>query len=251
MFKEDLIKSGLKEKEALIYGILIASHSLPVNEIIKKTKLKRGIVYKILYDLEEKGLVKEVTQKKKLHFSAEHPFILADIVESKLKEAQKNQLSLNSVLPLLISTFKSNENKPGVRIYEGVEGVKEVYLDTLKTDHTVLAMVDTNIIKGEIHDWLFNYYISERVKRKIRENIIVNADNKDYINKNEQELRETRGISSKDFKIGIELNIYGGKVAFIHFGEKEGELFAIVIENQFIYDTLKTMFTLAWNSVKP
>lgn len=251
MYIEDLINAGLKEKEALIYNLLLSSHEMPVNEIIKESKLKRGIVYKTLYDLEEKGLIKEITLKKKLHFRAEHPFKLSEIVDSKFKEAQKNQISLSSILPMLIATYKTAENKPGVKIYEGLEGVKEVYMDTLNTNQTIYAMLDTNVIVGEISGWLANYYAPERTKRKIWADVIINQgkSSEKYAKRNEAEYRETRGVSTDDFVVGIELNIYGGKVAFIHFGEKKEDLFAIVIENQLVYSTLKTMFKLAWNSV--
>lgn len=250
MYTEELIKAGLKEKEALIYDLLLKSDILPVNEIIKVSKLKRGIVYKTLHDLKEKGLIKELNLKKKLHYQAEHPFKLSEIIDQKLNEAQVNHNSLSSVLPLLISTYKSAKNNPGVKIYEGIEGVKSVYMDTLNTGKTIYAMLDTNIILGDISKWLATYYGPERAKRKIWADVIINQGKEatTYVKRNEDQFRETRAVSSEEFIIGIELNIYGGKVAFINFGEKPEELFAIVIENPLIYSTLKTMFLLAWKS---
>jgi sugar-specific transcriptional regulator TrmB len=250
MYIEELINAGLKEKEALIYNSLLSSGMLPVNEIIKKTNLKRGIVYKTLYDLIEKDLVSETIKNKKLHFKAEHPFKLSDFVEEKYKEAQKNQTTLATILPQLVSSFKASGNKPGIKIYEGIRGIKDVYMDTIYTNQKIYSILQTSEVNTEIYEWLNNVYAPIRVENKIWADVILTEEGestKEYLSYNPTAFRETRVIPQSQFPIGIEMNIYGDKVAFINFN-KNSDLFAIVVQNPFISNTQKALFDLAWET---
>lgn len=252
MYSKTLKESGLKDKEAVIYDILLESGTLPVLEIIKKSGLKRGIVYKTLYDLQGKGLTTQEVIKKKLHFRAEHPYKLSELVEQQLKEAQNHQLSLQTYLPQLISAFKTTDNKPGVKIYEGVNGIKEVYNDTLKEGKEIWAILQTSEIESKIYDFLNHTYTKKRAAANIWAKVIVAENTKKedtktelYIRKNALEKRETRIVPKEKFPIGIEVDIYGSKVAFINY-HKDGDLVGIIVQNDLIANTMRAMFTLAW-----
>lgn len=247
MYSKILKESGLKDKEAVIYDILLESGTLPVSEIIKKSKLKRGIVYKTLYDLQDKGLVSQKIIKKRLHFSAEHPYKLSEIIEEQLKEARNHQLTLQTYLPQLISIFKIGDNKPGVKIYEGINGIKEVYNDTLKEGKEIWAILQTSEVEPKIYEWLTHTYSKKRADMGIWAKVIAAEDlkTKYYVSKNKTEKRETRIVPKKKFPIGIEVDIYGNKVAFINF-HKNSDLVGIIIQNDLIANTMRAMFTLAW-----
>jgi len=250
MYTQELIQSGLKEKEAQIYNILISSGSLPASEIIKKSKLKRGIVYKTLYDLVDKNLVIEEKDKKKLHFKAEHPFNLSDFVEDKYKEALKNQNTLSSILPQLVTLFQSAGNKPGVKFYEGVEGIKEAFMDTINTNEKIYSIRTTSELYPGLYNWFQTTYKPLRMKNKIWTDVILTqktAYATDYYVYDPSIFRELRYVDKQMLPNGIEMNIYGDKVAFISFN-KDTELFAIVIQNPLIVNTQKALFELAWET---
>ncbi len=247
MYSKTLKESGLKDKEAIVYDILLEQGILPVLDIIKKSGLKRGIVYKTLYDLQNKGLASQLKIKKKLHFRAEHPYKLSELVEEQLKEAQNHQLTLQTYLPQLITAFKTTDNKPGVKIYEGINGIKEVYNDTLKEGKEIWAILQTSEVDPKVYEWLSHTYGKERAVANIWAKVIVaeDAKTKTYISKNEKEKRETRVVPKEKFPIGIEVDIYSSKVAFINF-HKDGDLVGIIVQNDLIANTMRAMFTLAW-----
>lgn len=245
------MESGLKEKEALIYDILLQNGTLPAGDVIKKTGLKRGIVYKILYDLEEKGLITQLITKNKLHFRAEHPYKLAEYIDDNLKQLQNNQLTIQTYLPQLISAFKSGETKPGVKILEGVKGIMEVYKDTLKEGQEISAILQTSEVDPTIYDWLEKTYAAERTKKGIFAKVIVADDAKteSYMKKDEIAKRETRRVPKETFPIGIEVDIYGNKVAFINF-HRDRDLVGIIIQNELIANTMRCLFNLAWDGAR-
>jgi sugar-specific transcriptional regulator TrmB len=247
MYSKTLRQSGLRDKEAVVYDILLQSGTLPAADVIKKSGFKRGIVYKTLYDLEEKGLASQLTIKKKLHFRAEHPYKLSEFVENKLLEAQNNQLTLQTYLPQLISAFKTTENKPGVKIYEGLSGIKEVYNDTLKEGKEIWAILQTADVDPKVYQWLNGTYAKKRAKAGIQAKVIIAEDenSKEYVQKNSSEKRDTRVVPKDKFPIGIEVDIYGAKVAFINF-QNGRDLVGIIVQNELIADTMRAMFMLAW-----
>lgn len=249
MYIEDLTNAGLKEKEALIYNTLLVSGTLPVNEIIKKTELKRGIVYKTLYDLIEKGLITEDKTKSKLYFSAEHPLKLSDFVEDRYKEALKNQTNITSLLPQLISSFKSIGNKPGIKIYEGIEGIKEAFMDTIHTKEKIYSIRQSSeTYQPGLYEWFDTVYRPLRLENKIWTDVILNQKSPyatDYYYYNPEIFIELRYIEKSVLPLGIEMNIYGDKVAFVNL-TKDSDPFAIVIQSPLIIDTQKSLFNLAW-----
>ena len=68
MYKDVLIKAGLKAGEAEIYDLLLQKGDASAQEINKNTPHKRGMVYKFLEDLHAKGLVVTYSKNKKTYF---------------------------------------------------------------------------------------------------------------------------------------------------------------------------------------
>ena len=133
-FTKDLINSGLKEKEAIIYNLLIEKGSIPVKTLVSGSGLKKGIVYKILNDLEQKKLVSQKKNSGILNFQAEHPYNLLDLKEKELGLAKKNYFSISDILPLLTATYSSGGNKPGIQYFKGLDEVKNAINGLACTD---------------------------------------------------------------------------------------------------------------------
>lgn len=252
MFKEVLKDSGLENKEPIVYDSLLHLGDSPAADIINHSGLKRGIVYKTLDDLEKKGLVKKYQKNKKTYFKPEHPYKLSEIVETELQEAQNHKLTLQTYLPQILSTFNVTENKPGVKVFEGIEGIKEVYKDTLlEKPEEILGILQTSEVEPAIYKWLTTYYAPQRAKEGIWAKVITTADKKleQYIDRNEEEKRETRVVPKKKFPVAIEMNIYGNKVAFMNFKKGESHI-GIIINNKLIADTMRALFSLAWEDAE-
>lgn len=247
MFENVLRQLGLSEKEAKVYDFLLKKGSSSVAEILKNVSLKKGDLYNVLYSLEETGLVIKEKKEKKLHFRAKHPYNLQRFLESKITEVESQKETLKALLPTLVSTYVLTEKEPGVQFFEGVEGIKKAYNDTLKEGKEIWAILQTENVDPKIYDWLTKYYVKKRARRKIFAKVIVAEDKraKDYVAKDRVEYRQSRLVPKDKFPIGIEVDIYGDKVAFMGFRENSDKI-AIIIENKFIAETMRAFFILAW-----
>ena len=101
---EVLRKTGLNEKESQIYLALLELGTASVQSIAFKAGIKRPTTYLVLDDLQAKGLVSEVPQKKAL-YTAESP-------ERLLGDLSKKEELLKRFLPDLVALHNAKKEKP-------------------------------------------------------------------------------------------------------------------------------------------
>ncbi len=241
---------GLTKKEAELYELLLRLGEVPAQDIIRESRLKRATVYKSLYALEKKGLVTKKDIEKKIHFRPEPPTNLISLAETQYQLLDRAKHDLQSNLPNLRSQYVLTVEKPIIRIFEGVEGLKQAHLEVLGEKKEILAYVRLDKkLDAPLADFWPQYY---RIRRK--NNIFVrsicpdNPEGRAYKKKDKKELRETRLIPFKLYPFEIEKNIVGNKVLF--FSRQEGKLIATLIENKAIADTERAIFELAWDKAR-
>ena len=151
-------------------------------------------------------------------------------------------------MPELGNINNSGSVKPKLWFYEGVEGLKKVYNDTLSYNNSVMYQWASNDMFDAIEaDWLFDY-VKRRVKNKIKALCIATdvPEMEDFKKHDKEQLREMRLISKESYPFKIEMNIYGNRVAMISGRDKIG----VIIESKPIASTLKLIFKLCWANVK-
>src|SRR3989304_3774716 len=176
MYEQVLTQAGLTENQALIYEILIKTGPLPAGEICKKTPLKRGLVYKILDELTEIGLVEKKEKSREVAiFSPAHPLKIKTLAKEREEKAKDAQAALEGVLPKIISDFNLSISKPGVQFFEGLDGIKQVLEDTLINNQqkNILSFSDAAGYATYLKDWDLNYYALKRKKLGIKEQMLI------------------------------------------------------------------------------
>ncbi|KKP94703.1 MAG: Transcriptional regulator, TrmB [Candidatus Moranbacteria bacterium GW2011_GWE1_36_7] len=190
-------------------------------------------------DLEKEGLISETSKGKKRLFVGEDP--------EKIQRNLKNKERLFAeILPQLQSIHNVRGAKPKIRFYEGKEGLKEVYEDTLKYKTEILGFASDDIMKVLGMDWAMEY-LAKRKKNGIWAKGIVPGTEilkEKFISKDLEQLRITKVIDHKKYPFSIEINIYGHqKVALMSAKEEIG----LIIEGEEIHKTMKLIFQLIWD----
>lgn len=232
---------GLNGKKADVYLASLELGSATVIEIAKKAAIKRTTTYDILQDLEKDGLVSKTAKGKKRLFIGEDP--------EKIKRDLVNKERLFSeILPQLKSIHNVSGAKPKIRFYEGVEGVKEVYNDTLKYSGEFVAFGSEDVVRILGKGWTDDF-IKRRIKRGIHVRAIVPKT--EYLEKeiqarDQEHLRITKLIDIKKYPFSIEIDIYGhSKIALL----SSKEMLGVIIESTEVYNTLKLIFELLWDTL--
>lgn len=234
---------GLNETEAVIYELLLTKGPQPAVDLVNPSGLGRGNVYNALTNLIGRGLVEEEKGAKTL-YRVINPEQLRTLAKQKKVVAEAVYDQLESILPGLKSSFRLFTHQPTVRVFEGTEGIKDIYKETVRDKQTIFAFVSPDEPEVSVFRWLTTHYVKARVEANIAVKVIVNGGSQaaDYIAKNARELREARFIQNKNYPFRGEIDVFGDKVAFIAY--KKEELIGVIIESAGIATTLRSVVQL-------
>ncbi len=244
-YYEVLKQLGLNNTEISIYLASLETGPAPVIALAKASGMKRSSIYNFLNDLMRIGIIVASPKGNKFVYSAVAP-------EGLMALAEKQKESLSAIIPELTMLMgKSGSERPKIRFYEGVEGLKTVYWDTLEQseDSEILAYATFEDIYRVFPEAFRQQYLKKRIKRKMITKAIARSGEYalSHAKNDKKEYRETIVLPVADFPVTNEINIYGDKVAIISFGENK---LGIIIESKEIAGTQRAIFNLLWKSLK-
>lgn len=243
MFKEILLRTNLTPSQAEILDFLYQNKEAKASEIAKKIRKSRTIVYKDLKELEKLEFVEKKEKPNQVAlFSAGHPFLLKKLLDQKETQLKKDKEALNNYLPDILSSFNLAHNRPGIRFFEGVEGLRKIYeeiLDDGKDFHLIRTAYEPTY-NDKIAP-IVEEFIAKRVKKNIKVTAIVPSDVDDP-EKDARWLMKRLNVEKEAYTAPVEIDIFGDKVAILSFGE---ELVGMIIESKQIAQSLKQIFALA------
>ncbi len=238
-----LEKAGLTEKEAKIYLASLELSQSSVQNIAKKASINRATAYVILESLIKKGLCSTYQQEKKTYYVANDPDTLNATLELKKKAIEETQKQFKKILPKLALINNQQKDKPVVKFFDGMQGVLNSAKEILEAKATLkepLRMVyPVDLLKKIASDEQRNKHKTLRLNKKIKSKVIYSASE---IIPSTADGERTR-VEKKAFPISADIGIYGDTVRISSLGNR---LSSIIIQDQEIANTLKTIFELAW-----
>lgn len=240
--KTTLTSLGLSDKEAAVYISLLELGRGRVSTVARRAGMNRTTGYDILASLLEKGLVTVSGKEPVEEYAAESPEALARFFDREIETKKNQKEKALSVIPQLLSLEKK-QNRPTVKFYEGVDGIKSVYEDTLTAQETIRAFGSYEIPEATIPAYFPRYY-KRRAERGISiKGIAPNTPvSQKKIELSTEEKRELVLVPPDEFTPHPEINVYDNKTMIASWSEKLG----IIIESAEIADAMKKMFELAW-----
>lgn len=232
-----LTNIGLTDKESKVYLAALELGPSPASDIAQRSKLNRVTTYDILEKLIEREYITRQTKNRITTFTAAEP----DHIRMDIRQ---KYLDFKEVLPEL-RRLHGSTYIPRIRYYEGIEGVKKVYADTLTAKTELLNYADSKSIR-EYWPTYDQDYVNERVKRRIYLRGIAPQDamGKRIAADNEKKHREIRLVKAGPYAFSNEINIYDEKVSIVSFGKKE--VVGMIIESSEIANTQRAIFMMAW-----
>jgi sugar-specific transcriptional regulator TrmB len=238
---------NLTENEALIYEILLQNGAQKASQIQKETPLKRGLVYKILENLEKKGLViREDGEEKISTFTPIHPNVLKGLAEQQVKQAQEAQNSLQDELGSLVSMYNLANNKPGVEFYEGLEGLEKILADSLTSKTEIYTYSDLYHADKQTKK-ITDQYLQKRLRANISKKIITPISNKNLFSKTNHPLTKVKFLNNKILPFKTALQIYDNKISYQTLGKDN--IISVLINDINIYSLHRGFFKAIWENI--
>lgn len=249
--KEILKKLGLTANEVEIYLMLLSAGGASASTLSYRTGMAKNSCRYLCDQLITKQLATFKKKGNTFIYYAESPEKIAYLLDEEERKIHEKKEGFNRILSQLIAISDPNTVIPKVEFYEGLEGIKHVYEDTLKQGvNLIYAFENAEPMTEEVKQYVFDNYIPRRAKSNVYIKVIT-PNNRAHIKtrKDDQKfLRETRFFSTDIIPIEIEINIYGNKSAL--FSYKEEEMFAVILESKAIADSLKSIFNFCWAFAK-
>jgi sugar-specific transcriptional regulator TrmB len=233
----DVLKQfNLTEKESAVYVAALELGTTSAASIAKKSGIQRTHFYDISESLINAGFLQRVSKENKRLYSVIDPETLIQMEERKIEK-------LKQTLPEFKALYNTSGKKPKITYYEGRSGIEQINEDTLRYKGEAVAFTTPQFVAfpsgstGKV-------YIEKRVAMGNHVRVIGEdaPEIRELHEKDAQELRETRILSSDVFRSEIEIGIYGSKVFVIDY---KGQ-FGFIIEDTEIARVMKMIFEIVW-----
>lgn len=236
----------LKKEEIQIYLCLLEFWSMATSNISRITKIWRVNCYHYIEKL-IKWWYLSVSQKSWAKvFSAENPNIFLN------KEKERLNV-INEIIPDLLNLSSKSPNKPKIQFFEWKAWIKNIFNKLNEKENTEIVSF-SNFEKLTMffnEDNFLRNHFEERVKKDIKTRFISprNETAENFVetffpDTFETKLLEVFLISQKEFYFESEITIFNWSIAIINL-TLENPVW-VLIENESLYKTQKTIFWLAW-----
>jgi sugar-specific transcriptional regulator TrmB len=241
----ELLKDfGLTESETKIYLYLLSHGHATPPAIAKSTGISRPNCYSVLQSLEGRSLITDRLQGKRKVYLANDPAALVASLEKKKK-------TLESALPDLRMMFAKQTNKPNITFYEGVEQFKVLFNEVLSSkDKKVYGVASTKKLFDAVGRDFFRIWGKNMKKNGIKLNDIISHESSmesaDFAKSNFSDYYNFKSLPPSAGDLPSDILIWDDCVALMSLDEP---LFATLIKNQAVADTMKLLFEQSWKKM--
>jgi HTH-type transcriptional regulator, sugar sensing transcriptional regulator len=252
MFKKALLQTDLTPSQAEILEYLYQNKEAKASTIAGQIKRSRAIVYKEIEELAKIGLVEKIEKPNQISiFTAGHPSLLQKLIDKKEAQLKKDRELLNNFLPDILSSYNLNHSRPGIKFYEGLEGIEKVYTDILQTKKDIMLI--RSVYDDDIPE--LDELVKKQIKNQVKMGIHVKAitplaeETPSMIfNYDKDNFVERRIVPREKLTLAAQVIIYPEKVAI---SSLKTDIVTTLIENQEIYQSFKVIFGYLWELATP
>ena len=240
-----LQETGLTHKEARVYLAMLELGESSIIPIAERAEVKRTTVYNYLEDFRRLGLISMTVRNRHQYYTASSPARLQEIMSERLKRVEQ-------IIPTLFSLFKQEDSKPSVQMFEGVQGIKEVFrlsLDAVGKQVYAIPVYASG--HSHVGNQFIENYLDQIEKRAIKYYSLRLLSDETYYKKTRykryhltpQEQREVR-TAPEWFTPQSHIHMYDDKVAI--FSQTQEKPYAMIITSTSFYQTMRLFFQSVW-----
>lgn len=233
---------GLSKSEISVYLYLLENGLSTPPQVAKGTKIARTNCYNILQGLKDGKLINEQVRDNRKAYIASNP-------EALLRSIERKKEAIEQILPDLKGLFTIQKNKPKIKFYEGIEGIKEIFEESLSADK-ILGFASTEKLFS-LDPKFFLWH-----QRQLKKNNIVFYDILSHDSK-EKAAPETinilKGLYNVKFidkrygPVPTDILIWDDEVVLMTLEEP---IFATMVTNKPLADTFRIMFDVMWEGLE-
>jgi len=244
--KDILAPLGLNERETKVYLACLELGGASIQELSEKAGVKRTSIYNFLEELKTKGLLTEIKKNHKTLLIPEDPHSLIENRKNQIKEIGEQIGDIENIIPDLMAIYNAPGHKAKIKYYQGIDGLKKLYNDTLIPNSTLYGFIDADKAIKTMGDFIWEY-LDNRVKIGMDYKVIGKPGKweEDPHIDHEAQKRSVKYVKPQT-RFDTEIDIYSNKVSIYSFKPPYA---GIIIEDIAIHNTLKSIWKLLWDNL--
>ena len=244
---------GLSAVESQVYMANLIVGNASASAIARQAGMHRITTYETLKRLTAKGYSKmTIGQRKAKHFEPMDMKALREELEARRKGLESMLQNLNDLQPFFDSLRLGMRDQPEVSYFQGPEGVRTVFMDTLRHGRNEILNFATGdwYQSGFGKDFLEKYFTLRVQKRIPTRGVMPDtpAARSFFTDEsNRRELRQIKYVPAQNYIFKHDISIYGDRVAI--FSLQPGHQNGIIIRSSGIAQSFRSIFELLWHSL--
>lgn len=241
--KKALEAIGLNKNEVAVLLVLLERGPSLVSSIAKAAKLNRSTAYGVLKLLSDKGLASSVKKEGVVRYQSIAPDQLPGYIERRRDVLAETKQQVVELVPQLKLLRSKGKTLPKVQFFEGEEGVKQAYEDTIENNKgkTLKDITGVDAVFRRLgEDWV-QYYLKKRIRAGISCTDL--APESEWARKMRND--ESKYLLNMKFlpvetAFDGEIDLYDNKVAIFSYAQENPV--ALIIEDDTIADMMNKLF---------
>jgi len=248
--KNILLQAGLTARELEIFQLILANGKMTAGEISRAIpSVSRPNVYKVIAELTKKKLIEKTKKGKISAFKIADPYNFRDLIAEKRRKILKIASKLEEILPNILAIYQFTTDRPSVRYYQGIEGIKMIYDELNNSGAKKLLLIRS--IYDDNHPELAEM-VEKQIKKQVEIGMETQAitplvkDSERVFKKLDKSRLVTRRIVEVErLALPAQILVWGNTVAIINM---KGKIISSVVENKNIAITFRIIFQYIWDS---
>ena len=255
--KADLVTRTLRgldltENESLLYGLMLSHPQSTVAELGTRAPYPRTMLYYVLKQLMQRGLVSARKDAWRTVYVAEDPEHLYDLVSKKEREFERDIHAVRELIPRLKNQYRLAGLRTSVRTFEGAGEYAKALEDSIVSQpneifaYEVLVGKKPALETRHAHD-------ARRITQKIQKKVLFfNHPDAQYVIRDRRydDYTQFRAVQERALApFSVDLILYEGKLLYTTYYDAH-EPTATLIEDRALYEMQKSIFETLWKSGK-
>jgi len=229
--------------------LLAAYKSAPagIAEIASLAHIKRSTAYLLAKELTQNGYLLEDHKKYKNHVYPIDPDQLLKKVSACQRLLRRQELELEENLPQIRSLYQASQIRPRVNLYEGNNGLLQVWRDILSAKSEILLWTNQQTENQVFSEDNHIKFITQRLEKNLKIRVLATDSPKSRQLQavDNTNLRQTK-ILPKSTNFSAETYIYDNKIAVLDYNQ---DIIGIIIESVPIATSHKAIFETTWHLI--
>lgn len=237
---------GINEIETEIYLYLAKNGASDVAGITKHLGLSRTTIHEALASLLVRDYLSYEKKGRQAFYSITDPEKLMSLLEEKKRQDKQLESEFREGISYLSGLARLQTDKPGIRFFEGEEGMKEALYDSLSAQGEIISFINSETVEAFGKD-IDAQYVQERIKRNIQKRIILvdNSLGRAYAKNIDPQFTHIKFVSAEQYSFEGASEIYNDTVT--HLMVSGGHITGILIRHPEIAREQRMLFEFLWN----